>query len=142
FQGRYKAIICAQDEYLLELIRYIHLNPVRAKIARTPEQYAFSGHRSYLEGKATEAMDPRPVLKLFGGPKSYRRFVTDAIGHGHKEEYYEVEDQRFLGGKEFGEKVRAETEGESEGRIKRVALNKAVEELAKRLEANPAELRK
>ena len=38
FQGRYKAILCDKDAYLLELVRYIHLNPVRAKIVREPEE--------------------------------------------------------------------------------------------------------
>ena len=39
FQGRYKAIICERDKYLLALVRYIHLNGVRAKLAGGPEQY-------------------------------------------------------------------------------------------------------
>src|SRR3989304_4859602 len=46
FQGRYKAIICEKDEYLLELIRYIHLNRVRAVMVRSPDQYRYSGHRA------------------------------------------------------------------------------------------------
>ncbi len=37
FQGRYKAIVCDKDSYLLELVRYIHLNPVRAKVVKAPE---------------------------------------------------------------------------------------------------------
>jgi REP element-mobilizing transposase RayT len=48
FQGRYKAILCDKDAYLLELVRYIHLNPVRAKIVRGPEDYVWTGHLSYL----------------------------------------------------------------------------------------------
>ncbi len=39
FQGRYNAIVCHKDEYLLQLIRYIHLNPVRAGMVKAPEQY-------------------------------------------------------------------------------------------------------
>ncbi|HEY1270116.1 MAG TPA: transposase [Candidatus Binatia bacterium] len=140
FQGRYKAIICDKDEYLLELIRYIHLNPVRARMARTPEHYVYSGHRTYIAGKATAIVDPRPALNLFGGRKAYGRFVREGMGDGHKDEYYEAEDQRFLGRKEFGEKVRAETERETERRIKKPALGRAVEALAKRLKTNPAEL--
>ena len=42
FQGRYKAIICERDRYLQTLIRYIHLNPVRAKLVIRPERYAYS----------------------------------------------------------------------------------------------------
>ena len=58
FQGRYKAIVCDKDEYLLQLIRYIHLNPVRAGMVKEPEKYLYSGHRAYLQGKASETIDP------------------------------------------------------------------------------------
>ena len=51
FQGRYKAIVCDKDAYLLELVRYIHLNPVRAKIVKVPEDYVWTGHLSYLGGE-------------------------------------------------------------------------------------------
>ena len=48
FQGRYKALLLGADEYLLEIVRYIHLNPVRAGMVATPEDYLWSGHRAYL----------------------------------------------------------------------------------------------
>ena len=48
FQGRYKAIVLDADSYLLELVRYIHLNPVRAGIVKTAEKYRWSSHRAYL----------------------------------------------------------------------------------------------
>jgi hypothetical protein len=48
FQGRYKAIICERNKYLLALVRYIHLNAVRAKLGSRPERYQYSGHNSYL----------------------------------------------------------------------------------------------
>src|SRR5690242_1305208 len=48
FQGRYKAFLVDKDEYLLSLIRYIHLNPVRAGIADRPEAYEWSSHRAFL----------------------------------------------------------------------------------------------
>ena len=41
FQGRYKAILCQTDRYLGELVRYIHLNPVRARMVRRPEGYEY-----------------------------------------------------------------------------------------------------
>ena len=49
FQGRYKAIVCDRDSYLLELVRYIHLNPVRAKMVKRPGEWQWSGHGEYLE---------------------------------------------------------------------------------------------
>lgn len=48
FQGRFKAILVDADNYLLELIRYIHFNPVRAKIVNKAEEYLLSSHRAYL----------------------------------------------------------------------------------------------
>jgi REP element-mobilizing transposase RayT len=48
FQGRYKAILLDADEYLLELVRYVHLNPVRAGMNATPEEHPWSGHHAYL----------------------------------------------------------------------------------------------
>ena len=48
FQGRYKAILCDRDAYLLSLVKYVHLNPIRAGIVRRPEEYRWSSHRAYL----------------------------------------------------------------------------------------------
>ena len=47
-QGRHKAILCQSERYLSELVRYIHLNPVRAGIVSRPEDYKYSSHRAYL----------------------------------------------------------------------------------------------
>ena len=105
FEGRYKAIICQKDEYLLELIRHIHLNPVRAEMVKSAEAHRYSGHHAYLHGKATETIDPGKVLAMLGGKAAYRRFVSDGLAEGHKEEYYAVEDQRFLGDEGFVEKL-------------------------------------
>jgi REP element-mobilizing transposase RayT len=140
FQGRYKAIICQKDEYLLELIRYIHLNPIRANMVKRPEEYRFSGHRGYLEGKRTEVMDPAKVLGLFGGKGAYGRFVLDGMGEGHKEEYYAVEDQRFLGAEGFGEKMQGRAEREPRPAKKR-SLEAVVRQLAGQLEVEVPLLR-
>ena len=48
FQGRYKAILCDRDSYLMELVRYIHLNPVRASLVKRPIEWRWSGHGEYL----------------------------------------------------------------------------------------------
>ncbi len=139
FQGRYKAIVCEKDEYLLELIRYIHLNAVRAGIVKEAEQYEYSGHRAYLEGQATEVIDPRKVLGLMGGKARYRAFVRDGIGQGHKEEFYEVEDQRFLGAQGFAQKLQEEHE---EPRAKKPRpLDQVVFELGKELGIGGSQLK-
>jgi len=127
FQGRYQAIVCQQDEYLLQLIRYIHLNPVRAGMVKRPDQYDYSGHRAYLGGKATEVVEPQKVLALIGGKARYRAFIADGMTEGHKEEFYDVEDQRFLGAEGFGEKL--QDEHEEPRAIKRRPLAKIIGQL-------------
>ncbi len=132
FQGRYKAIVCNKDEYLLQLIRYIHLNPVRAGMVKEPEKYLYSGHRAYLEGKASETIDPRKLLSVLGGRARYRAFVGAGVSDGHREEYYEVSDQRFVGAEGFGEKL--QDEHEETRPKKRRPLDKVVEELSRQLD--------
>jgi hypothetical protein len=141
FEGRYKAILCQKDEYLLQLIRYIHLNPVRAGLVRSPERYRYSGDHAYLQGKATETLDPTTVLSMLGGKQAYRRFVRDGLSEGHKEEYYAVEDQRFLGAKGFGEKLLKKEPGLSDKMPKRRSIETAARELAKLLKIEVRSLR-
>jgi REP-associated tyrosine transposase len=112
FEGRYKAIVCQEDPYLLELIRYIHLNPVRAGIVNAAEKYEYSGHHAYVRSKATEIIEPARVLRMLGGSRGYQKFVQEGLKDGHKEEYYAVEDQRFLGDEEFTESLRSEEDDE------------------------------
>jgi REP element-mobilizing transposase RayT len=78
FQGRYRAIVCDRESYLLSLVRYIHLNPVRAGLAPTPGDYAYSSHRTYLAGRSTDLADPRLVLATLGGPSRYAAFMGQA----------------------------------------------------------------
>ena len=133
FEGRYKAIICQKDEYLLGLIRYIHLNPVRAGMVKSPEEHRYSGHHAYLYGKATEIIDPGKILAMLGGKAAYRRFVSDGLAEGHKEEYYAVEDQRFLGNEGFVEKLLNKEPEKAPRPHARRSLDSLVKELAKLL---------
>lgn len=54
FQGRYKSILVQADAYYSELTRYIHLNPVRAKIIDNPQKYLWSSYNSYIKDKPTD----------------------------------------------------------------------------------------
>lgn len=94
FENRYKSILCEEENYLLALVRYIHLNPVRAKIVTTIEQldsYPWSGHCAII-GKATYSwMDIDTVLTHFGGSKrkaitAYRRFMHAGLHEGKNPE--------------------------------------------------------
>jgi len=141
FEGRHKAILCQKDQYLLQLIRYIHLNPVRAGMVRSPQRYRYSGHHVYLQGKATETIDPATVLSMLGGKQAYRRFVQDGLSEGHKEEYYAVEDQRFLGAEGFGARLLKKEPGLSGKRRTRRSIETVARELAKLLKIDVQALR-
>jgi len=92
FQNRYKSILCQEDAYLLELVRYIHLNPLRAEIVADMDgldTYTFCGH-AVMMGRATNIwQDFQWVLKLFGrrlknARQSYRTFVQKGIMLGRR----------------------------------------------------------
>lgn len=112
FQGRYKAILCNRDEYLLALLKYIHLNPVRAKIAETAADYEWSSHGSYASRESKDPLvDTEKVLKLFSGNKTagrklYKAYMEDVAVDIKKEDVYATVDQRILGDEEFVGRVR------------------------------------
>ncbi len=94
FQNRYKSIVCQEDIYLLELVRYIHLNAIRAGLVKDIEgldRYRWSGH-SVLVGMEQRAWQARDeVLSYFGttegvARRRYRQFVSEGIGLGKREE--------------------------------------------------------
>ena len=95
FQGCYRAILCDKDTYLLELVQYIHLNPVRAKVVADPEKYLWTGHPSYLGKLKDGLIDEDFVLGQFGENRyrdrqRYLQFVLENLHTGHQEKYYEV----------------------------------------------------
>lgn len=111
FQSRYKGILCQSDQYLAALVRYIHLNPVRAKMVRKPAAYRFSSHRVYLGWDEPGLVDLEPVLRHFGATKklareSFKLFVDSGIKDGHRDEFYEVDEGRILGSEEFVEETK------------------------------------
>ena len=108
FQNRYKSVVCEEDTYLLELTRYIHLNPLRARLVeglKSLDKYQWAGH-SVLIGKQKNPLVPEippaieedkhlaektveDVLKHFGqnlteARQRYRKFVEKGIKHGHR----------------------------------------------------------
>ncbi len=120
FQGRYKAIICDKDEYLLTLLKYIHLNPVRAKAIKALGDYRWSSHRAYLmQVQDTGLLDTDFVWQMFSQKKStavrrYRDFMSGGA-MVDKEEIYKTVDQRLLGDETFVEKIKGKTGSELSG---------------------------
>jgi putative transposase len=90
FENRYKSIICEEETYLLALVRYIHLNPIRAKIIQTMEEldrYPWTGHRAIIGRAGYPWMDIETVLSEFAERRKkaileYRRFVREGIAEG------------------------------------------------------------
>ena len=85
FQGRYKAVLVEKDSYLLELVRYIHLNPVRAGIVGGPADYPWSGHRAYMGEEKIPWLTTEWVLEQFGedlgtARRCYGQFVLEGVG--------------------------------------------------------------
>lgn len=60
FAQRYKALVVDRDNHLLQVSRYIHLNPVGAKLAQRPQDYRWSSYRAYLKGKKRRGGAPSP----------------------------------------------------------------------------------
>lgn len=94
FQNRYKSILCQEDTYLLELVRYIHLNPLRAKLVadiKILDKHPFCGHAVLMGEVDYGWQDEAYVLKLFDGKKAaarrlYKQFVEKGIGQGKRPE--------------------------------------------------------
>jgi REP element-mobilizing transposase RayT len=106
-QGRFKAIVVDRDSYLLELCRYVVLNPVRAKITRKPDTYPWSSYRATAGLAATPAfLTVDWLLSQFGrqrpaAQRKYRAFVAEGIGRNSPWEY--VQGQVLLGSERFVE---------------------------------------
>lgn len=92
FQNRYKSIICEEDTYFKELIRYIHLNPLRANIVSNLlelDKYPWCGHSVVMGRIKKEWQDRDYVLSWFGekegeARKSYRKYIKDGIAEGRR----------------------------------------------------------
>ena len=137
FQGRYKAILCDKDAYLLSLIKYIHLNPVRAKIAKAAGEYRWSSHQSYDKQKNNDIVDTDQVLRMFSEDKSqarklYRAYIDDGI-EVKKEDIYKTVSQRILGEEKFVDKVMEKIDERFENKRKHheYSLKKIVETIGK-----------
>jgi putative transposase len=92
FQNRYKSIVCEEEPYLLELVRYIHLNPLRAKMVKNLEEldrYPWSGHGALLGRENNDWQEREYVLGKFHSKegaaiRSYRRFMEQGSGQGKR----------------------------------------------------------
>src|SRR3990167_2701652 len=112
FQGRYKAILVEKENYLLELSRYIVLNPVRAGMVRSAKDWPLSSYRATLgEGKgASDCLNVEWLLSCFGKRRSlaiekYKKFVSE--GKKQASPWNLLRHQVFLGGDAFVEEMQS-----------------------------------
>jgi len=130
FQNRYKSIVCDGDSYLLELVRYIHLNPLRAGIVDSLEDldhYPWCGHRELLDKTSRRLISRDKVWPFFSNRpriarERYREFIADGVeapmtaklSMGGKRASLALDpdlgeealfDDRILGGGDFAERV-------------------------------------
>jgi len=87
YQGRFKSVLVESDVHAWEISRYVHLNPVRAKLTSDPFQYRWSSYRFYLDSRyAPDWLDWRTVLAEFAGTEAaarvaYKRFVESGMSN-------------------------------------------------------------
>ena len=113
FQNRYKSILCQEETYLLELTRYIHLNPLRAKIVpdlKGLDRYGYTGHGVLLGNHEVAWQDTGKILSRFGerladARKRYRSFVEKGIGAGLRPDLVGGGLMRSLGGWQAAKKL-------------------------------------
>ncbi len=94
FQNRYKSILCQEEAYLLELTRYIHLNPLRAGLVKNInelDRYGFAGHCAILGKCGNDWQDTGSILRRFGrrqadAKRHYRGFVRKGVEQGRRPE--------------------------------------------------------
>ncbi len=164
FQNRYKSIVCEEEPYLLELIRYIHLNPVRAGLVKGPDEldeFKWSGHGVILGRRELAGQSAIEVLQYFGKRKAsarrgYRRFIRDGISQGKRDDLtggglrrssklgvsreFESYDERVLGSGEFVDRLREE-KSLTERLPKRMSLDEVIKRTGKAFGISPEDLR-
>lgn len=92
FQNRYKSILCQEDAYFMELVRYLHLNPLRARIVKSIKAldgYPFSGHSAIMGKCKNKWQDADSILQLYADKvpaarRGYRSFVEKGIEIGRR----------------------------------------------------------
>lgn len=118
FQGRYKAILVQKESYLLEVVRYVALNPVRAKLVRAPEQWRWNSHRSLVGLEQPHpCLTTEWVLAQFGARKrlavrKYGYFVRDGIGRENI--WRNLKAQSLLGDEDFIDRLVDRVRGHEE----------------------------
>jgi len=105
-QGRYRGILVDRDAYMLELSRYLHLNPVRAKIVERPEDYRQSSYRSYVKTPKETIVTTDLILGMVSedgktARRAYREYVEKGVDKGDRNPLEDVYGGVILGSRGF-----------------------------------------
>jgi hypothetical protein len=126
FQDRYKSIVCEEEAYLLELVRYIHLNPLRARIVKSIEgldRYPWTGHGVLVGRSKNDWQERQYILRQFGearakAVRAYRKFIEEGKDQGRRDDLVGGRRGRSMGGWSQVLSLRGEKkEVEHDGRI-------------------------
>jgi REP element-mobilizing transposase RayT len=142
FQNRYKSIICQEDAYLKELVRYIHLNPIRAKIVSSFSElnrYPYCGHGVVLGKHNNPWQDTNYVLSYFGktvkkARDNYLSFIEEGIGQGRRPELTGGGLVRSLGGWKKVKEIKVNGQDRIKGDQRILGESDFVQELLNRAE--------
>ncbi len=118
FQGRYTAILVDKDAYLLELSRYVVLNPVRARMVKRPNQWPWSSYHAMVGAQnppkwlIVDALLGQFARSRAVARRRYERFVTEGIGA--QSPWNDLRSQIYLGDERFVERMQAKLEKEAQ----------------------------
>jgi putative transposase len=115
FQGRFKSVLVDSDRYLKELVRYIHLNPVRAYLVADPLQYRWSSHQAYMMKEEFTWLSMDECLQRFSksrseAVKAFYEYVNAGINLETDIDFHGGYKEGILGDDEFVEKVQQQFE--------------------------------
>jgi len=145
FQNRYKSIVVEEEVYLLELVRYLHLNPLRAKVVpdlRALDRHSWSGHSALIGTVPRPWQETRTILSQFGptrrrASRGYRVFVQEGIPLGRRPELQGGGLIRSLGGWEAVQQLRRGREAYL-GDERILGSSEFVDHLRREVETRPA----
>ncbi|VAX35970.1 hypothetical protein MNBD_UNCLBAC01-1160 [hydrothermal vent metagenome] len=157
FKGRYKSVLVEKDEYLLELVRYIHRNPLKAGLVKKLGMHQWTSHRAYMRKKERpEWLKVNQILSRFGryektALKQMEEFVNDSVSIELEEKLDGIKCPSVLGGDDFKEKVKVllkEKKIESQDvpeykeYLEQIGVEELIDEVAREYNFQPSMIRK
>ena len=111
FRGRYKSILIGEENYLLDLIRYIHFNPCKAKLVKIPEEYKWSSYQTYIyKSNNDKWLRSDFILDMLKIRKRSGKNVRELLGEDASEDIYSFFEKKnmpsLLGSKEFIDRIK------------------------------------